>query len=61
VYELRKTTISVGEDSCIPAKILAEQLPNTHLLQHYRHITSLSFMVFLDVTPTQLFYLPANN
>jgi hypothetical protein len=61
LYELRKTTINIGQDSGIPAKILTEHLPNTCLLQSYRHINLLSFIVFLDVTPTQFLYVSANN
>ena len=56
-----KTIINFGQDSGILAKILTEYLPNTCLLQCYRHINLLSFTVFLDVTPTQLLYLSVNN
>jgi hypothetical protein len=56
-----KTTINVGQDSGIPAKTLTEYLPKTRLLQRYRHINLLSFIVFLDFTHTQLLNVSVNN
>lgn len=53
--------INFGQDSGIAAKILTEHLPNTCLLQRYRHINLLRFIVFLDVTPTHLLYASVNN
>jgi len=53
--------INFGQDSGIAAKILTQHLPNTCLLQRYGHINLLSFIVFLDVTPTHILYVSVNN